>query len=225
MPNADSTQLQQLIRRVLRWIRRSLGLRHPQRLGTLEGVSDRATLWRVPNEEPGVAVCWWICHQDASADLVITLINLAQLSADAGQRRLYRRATDPICITSQRRFSAQLNDYCQDQGGLDARFVSHIFVVAWRSRIPSGDRRSYLVRPLAAIPGDLQGVTNAWSSGDRYAIKITEMIARRLLRTEGSSLNSWQDIIEGIDWLEWLEFYSQCALGKSHTLQPRRYRG
>lgn len=206
-------------------MRRSLGLQQPRPLGTLEGVSDRATLWRVPNDEPGVTVCWWICHQDADADLVVTLINLAQLSTDAGQRRLYRRATDPIRITSQRRFSTELNDYCQGQGGLDARFVSHIFVVAWRSRIPAGDRRGYLVRPLAAIPADLQGVTNAWSSGDRYALRITEVIARRLLRTEGSTLNSWKEIIEGIDWLNWLEFYSQHALGKSHVLQPRRFRG
>lgn len=223
MSNAKPTltPLQRIISRILQWARRSLGMQQPRNPGTLEGVCDRATLWRVPSDDAGVVVCWWLCHRDASADLVISLINLAQLREDAGRGQLYRRATDPIHITGQRPFSAELDTYFESQGGLNAAFVSHIFVVAWRSRIPSGSHRRYLVRPAAALPCDLQGVTNAWSGGDRYALKITEVIARRLLRTHGT-LNTWQEIVEKIDWLEWLDFYAKHALGDTHVLQPRR---
>jgi len=213
--------LSNFIRRLFNWMRRTLGSPKFQAPGTLEGRSTRATLWRVVSTEPGVSACWWLCHQDATADLVINLINLVQLREDSGRGNLYRRSTDSVYVPGKQHFSAELEAYCQSQGGLDPRFLSHIFVVIWRSRVAVGDNRRYLVQPLAAIPGDLQGVTGAWSSGDRYAMRITEAIAKRLLRTQPTALVTWQEIVNKIDWLEWLEAYAKQGLGQSHVLQPR----
>lgn len=220
--------LHRFIARFTRWLRRQLGLEQLKPPGTLEGKSDRATLWRINSDEPGVVCCWWICHQDASADLVVSVISIAQLREDLGRGRSYRRSTDPIRI-SQSNFRASLEAYLELQGGLDMRFISHVFAVAWRSRVPhirtdrgGSERRDYLVRPLGGFPGDFQGLTNAWASGDRHALRIAEVIARRLLRTQ-SNLHSWESIVDRIDWLEWLDFYAKKSLGATHVLQPAKH--
>lgn len=139
----------------------------------------------------------------------------------------YRRNSDPIRISGRKPFRAELEEYLEACGGLDAQFVSHIFVVAWKGRIPtpvggSGDRRAYLVRPVVAIPCDLQGLSGAWACGDRYALRIGEVIARRLLRIRDDATSTWEEAVNAVPWLDWLEFYAQAALGKNHILQPRR---
>jgi hypothetical protein len=198
--------------------------------GILAASSDRATLWRVESSEPGVVGCWWICHQDASADLVITSISIAQWREDLGRGRSDRRSSGSIGF-SKSGFRTNLESYLELQGGLDSRFISHVFVVAWRSRVPhtrknrdGTEHRDYLVRPLGGFPGDFQGLTNAWSSGDRHLLKVSEVIARRLLRIKAGNLHSWEAIINQIDWLEWLSAYTKKAIGEKHVLQPRKQR-
>lgn len=226
--DAKPSPLQRLLRKLLHWVRRAAGLAQPDPPGTLEAVSDVATLWRIPSAEPGVVDCWWLCHRYAAADLVISVISIARMREDLAQRgHYYRRNSDPIRFSGRRAFKSELEDYLEACGGLDSQFISHIFVAAWRSRIPtpvagSIDRRAYLVRPIAAIPCDLQGFTNAWSCGDRHAIRIAEVIARRLLRIKDDNTSTWEEAVAAIDWISWLEFYAQASLGKHHVLQPRK---
>ncbi|MDX2215498.1 MAG: hypothetical protein SFY66_19700 [Oculatellaceae cyanobacterium bins.114] len=223
-----NSPIDRLIRRLLRWMRRSLGVEQPHKpSGIIEARTERATLWRAFSDEPGVCSYWQICHEDASSDLAISIISVAQLREDLGRGsdRLPSSATRPGS-----KFKDEFEIYLKSIGGLDSRFISHIFVVAWRSRIPrkrskAGERPSYLVRPIAAIPGDFQGISNAWASGDRYAIKIAEVIAKRLLRMTPTESVGWEEIINGVQWLDWLEFYAARALGKSHVFQPRRNNG
>ncbi|HEY9621558.1 MAG TPA: hypothetical protein V6C78_14445 [Crinalium sp.] len=226
MSNEINRSVHRFIRRFLRWVRKHLGLEQPSPSRTLEGISSCATLWRLPSSEAGVVDCWQICHRAAASDLVISLLSVARLREDVAEQRLYRRSTDPIRLVSRRSFRQDFSRYLESQGGLDARFISHIVVVAWKSRIPTpmegSDRRRYLVRPVVAIPADLQGMSFAWTSGDRYASKMVELIARRVLKMEALSFRSWDEIVNSLDWIEWLDWYAKQFLGPSHVLQPAK---
>jgi hypothetical protein len=159
--------------------------------------------------------------------LIITLTSLAQLREDLALERGLKRNTDFIRANNGQSFHAQLSAYLESQGGLNPIHISHVFIVSWRSRIPrklkgKGDRRAYTIKPLGAFPCDLQGVTNAYASGDRYATRIAEVIARRLIRMQGSNLNSWESLVNAVDWIEWLGFYAQKTIGEHHVLQPKK---
>jgi hypothetical protein len=213
----------------LRWIRRQFGfepVRQPP--GTLEGSTELATLYRVASTESGVCCCYWICHRYADADLVISLISIAQLREDLALQHPYRRKSDPIRFTGHSSFRKELETFLETQGGLDSRFISHIFIAVWRNRIPTtstvNERRvqHYLVHPMGAFPVDFQSVSVAWSSGNRYAIKITEAIAHKLLRINHDSLVSWQERVTNLEWLELLDYCAKKVFGKEHVLQPRK---
>jgi hypothetical protein len=83
--------------------------------------------------------------------------------------------------------------------------------------------RAFLVRPVASVPCDLQGF-NAWASGNRYGERIAQNIARQLLNRSVTYLASWEEIVNGIDWVDWLNAHAQKAFGVNHVLQPRRGR-
>jgi hypothetical protein len=68
----------------------------------------------------------------------------------------------------------------------------------------------------------LQGLSNAWTAGDRYAIKIAQVIARNALRAEARPGADWEDAVNQIDWLDWLDTCAKRALGESHVLQPQK---
>lgn len=218
-----ATPLSRIIFRLVRWVKRRAGLDRPSTIGELIASSPSATFWKIANTQPGVCGCWQICHRDADSDLVITLISLQQLREDLGQ--LHRGNLS----ASRTAFSRQLSGYLVSQGGLSALQISHIFVVLWRTRNPSAQRRgkngkfyrASLVRPLVAVPGDFQGVSNAWTNGDRYAFRVAEAIGKRLLRLEEGRLNTWEELVNAIDWSEWLEVYLKQFLGPSHVFQPK----
>ncbi|MGG6295278.1 hypothetical protein ACQ4M4_12885 [Leptolyngbya sp. AN02str] len=193
--------------------------------GFLEAYTKRATLYRVPSSEPGVVTSWWICHSDAHSDLVLSLISISQLREDFGRGAEYRRDADPFSLRRGPSFKQQLSDYLESSGGLDTRQISHIVVVAWRSRIPSrlkGERRAYLARPLAVIPADLVGMTFAWAAGDNYAIVIVRAMAKRTLYLAPARYQAWVDLVDATDWLALLESYALKAFKGNHVLQPRR---
>lgn len=222
-----SNALERFVQQVLRWIRKQFTTESDQPPGELEKQTTNASLYRVPNDESGVCCCYWVRHQAAQEDLVFSLISLQQLRQDIAFKHPYRRTSDPVRFTSKSAFQRELDTYLESQGGLDTASISHIFVAAWRSRTKTirkvGDRRTefYLVRPLCAIPADMQGATFAWGAGDRYAIEITKAIALKTLRISHSQKASWGKKIDGIDWLEQLDFCATKVFGKSHILQPR----
>lgn len=220
--------LGRFIQGFFQWLRRWLGGRHlPRSTGRLELATPHGALWQIVSDEPGVVACYRLCHKNASDDLLISLVGLAQLREDIA-RGGDRRPTHPSRATA-RSFILELDSFLESKGGLDSRFISHIVVVAWRSRIPrpmanyrGGDRRAYLVRPIASIPCDLQGAAFAWGAGDRYATGIVRLIARRLLLTTPTKYITWEEIIPRIDWVDWLTHYAQRAIGENHVLQPHK---
>lgn len=169
-----------------------------------------------------MVACWWICHSRASSDLIISAISLAQLREDLATQKghHYQRNSDPVRFSGKSEFSQQLEAYLSPYG-VDPRHVTHIFTVSWRSRLltnQGGDRRSYAVRSIASIPGDFVGTSFLSSSENRAITRITEAIARRLLKLP----EPWEKRINEIDWLDLLEYCAKEVLGRTHVLQQRR---
>lgn len=207
--------MRSFLRRLLRLIRETFAPR-PEPPGVAELVSDWATLYRGECREPGVAASWWICHHYAQHDLSITLVNLARLKEES--------ARCDRSIGTAEQFRAYL-----DELGLDPYQISHLVLISLRApsyhsqrRVgkASGDR--LIMRPVGVWPCDLQGFSNAWAAGDRYANRIIEVIARNALKLKSEPGHKWEDVVQETDWLLWLETCAQRALGEAHVLQPRR---
>lgn len=214
-----ATAIDRIIRRILRWVDRLRGGRASPPVGVELERKAWGVLWRIDSSEPGVVGAWAVSHFESQSLLTISLISVAGLREDLAQGRMWKRSGDPFRAGSKSTFRSQFQQYLAAQGGLDARFVTHIILVAWRSQIPQSSGRRYLTTPIAQIPGDYQG--GFTGAGDRYALAICDRVARQLLRKARPGIVDWQKIVTGIDWLELVEFHASAALGKSHTLQVR----
>lgn len=209
-----------LVRRLLSWIRAVGHSPEPTPPGIKAATTPDATLWKLNSREPGVVSAWWVVHRDARQDLAIALINIAVLREDLA-RNDPRRGSDPLRITSRSTFRAELNRYLAEDAKLNLTAITHIFVVTWQGRQPD-DRHRYPVEPICAIPCDLQGLTFAWTAGDRYASRITEAMARQLLKLKTRRGESWEFFVSQINWVGWLEDYARMSFGQNHVLQPKK---
>lgn len=209
-----------LVQRLLNWLRSIGRAPEPTPPGTRIAATVDCTLWRLNSTEPGVVAAWWVVHRGASRDLAIALINVAQLREDLA-RNDPRRGTDALLLTSRAAFRAELNRYLAQDSGLRRESITHIFVAAWQGRTPNAAKQ-YQVSPICAIPCDLQGLSFAWTAGDRFAVAITEAMARQLLRLQVRHGESWEGFVNRIDWAGWLADYARRQFGENHVLQPRR---
>lgn len=219
-----SLQFRVLLKRLTRWFLRSAGIKFkPTATSIFVDRTNLATLHKVDSGQPGVIATWSICHQYSDRDLILSMISLRQLREDLATKHAYARATDPLRIKA-RTFSEDLNKFLQAHGGLEARLTTHIFVVVWRGKVAIGsnERRFYTVTPVCSIPGDLAGGTFGWQPENRVALKIAEVLAKKMLRVSHTSTAHWHSRIDGVDWLEQLEAAAQRALGTEHVLQPRK---
>lgn len=222
---SNPSLVSRLISQLVRWLRIAGNSPEPSPLGTKEASTFEATLWKIESDEPGVTepgvvVAYWVVHTSASRDLAIALINLSKLREDLRGKR-NRNSTDPVRLTSRATFRAELNRYIEQDTTLAREQLTHIFVVAWQSRVPDANR-FYKVNPVVAIPCDLVGASVGWGAGDRYSKAITRAIAHQLLRLKVRQDESWEFFVSQIDWLGWLEDYARHQFGPNHTLQPRR---
>ena len=217
------------IEQLTSWFRNQFqpGQRGPRILE--EYYSDRGALFSLDCDRPGVVSFWKLVHKSATSDLLVVLISLRQLQEDLAQQRLHDSEA-PAYRHWRRAFEVELSAQLENQSHVDG---THIFLVAWVSRAATKqrvDRDGRVHRFTAtecshAIICDLQGVTFAWAGENGYARKIVEVIAKRLLKLDyRQASNTWEDVIRHIDWIVWLEAYVQEAIGRTHVLQPPKYK-
>lgn len=212
--------ISRLIERLINWLRTIGHSPEPTPPGIKTASTPDATLWKLNSREPGVVAAYWVVHRDAARDLAIALINIAVLREDLA-RNDPRSGSDPLRITSRSTFRAELNRYLAEDNQINLTAITHIFVVTWQGRQPD-ERHRYPVAPICAIPCDLQGLTFAWTAGDRYASNITEAMAKQLLRLRTRQGESWEFFVSRINWVGWLDSYAKMRFGPNHVLQPRK---
>lgn len=212
--------LPRFLRSILRWLRRQ---KAPEVVGQEIARAPHASLWSIPSDEPGVIACWLLNVYGEYSQLVVSLVSIAALRQDVALGKHYQRHTDPF-RTAGKSFSAQLDLYLQTHGQVDSRFASHIVIVCLRSTIPakhSKSRRPYTIRPVANVPGDLQGVSSAWATGDRYALQVGANLMRQLLSKSRPSVTAWETLVRGLNWVDLVEANAKRVIGEPHVLQPR----
>lgn len=218
------------LQRILGWV--GLGHRssqqHPRILE--EHYSDDAAVFLVACDEPGVVALWKVQHRKCRRDLIITLVNLAQLRQDLGQRRAIN-PNAPSFVEWQQYLERHLGSGLQDQ--IDMVLASHVVLITWVSRhsfrrVDSKGNVRFVTATeyLACVVCDLQGGTRAWAGGNLYANKIVRALVFGLLRLGHSESRSWEFRVRLIDWRGRLEAYAchKNTLGESHVLQPRKSR-
>lgn len=183
-----------------------------------EFYSDHAALYRLHDPSiPGCVEIWRIVHKSASGDLALVLIDLALLRQEIGNQRRSESFLEPW----QNKLAGELERTIAAQADVDA---SHLWLTTWIKPERRTDRRSrrYSV-PVANLVGcwaiDLQGASGS-IAGNRYASQIARAMAKRILNWESTRLNSWEDFVNAIPWLLWLEAYSQKVIHSEHTLRP-----
>lgn len=219
---ASHSSLPRLSSRFIRLLAAPAGDSPPTISGTRVASTDAASIWRIESDDPGVVAAWWVVHKTSERDLAIALVNIAKLRKGLTRNRNpFRRNVDPIQLTSRRSFRVTLNTYLAEEPDLDLGNISHMFLVAWQSRIPN-ENRHYKIEPVCAIPCDLQGASPALTGGDKRAINISEAMALQLLRLPVPQDESWDSFVSRLNWLGWLTDYSRHAFGPNHILQPRK---
>lgn len=183
---------------------------------------------------PGLISLWLCSHVDASADLLLILVNIAQAKEQQG-----RTVTNPRLPKNwHRHFELVAMTEIRQQTKTVA--ATHLFMVGWISKEAVAQRfvRSRLERYRhiscsSVYACDLQGDTRAWAGENERAVKIVRAIALRCLHARASaSARSWEALLRALDggysvtWLTWLsEFatvHEQTRISAAHILQPPR---
>lgn len=213
---------------VAQWLRQWFG-RKPKyhRPIVLEEIySKHAALYRLHDRSiPGCVEVWKIVHRQSSADLAIILIDLAALREDLHEQR--RHSKQHRLEAWQNRLAGELESAIEAQAYVDA---SHLWMVTWIKQESRRDKRGRLFSvPTAHLIGvwavDLQGGPGIFA-GNRHASAIARHCAKKILNWEATELNAWEDFVNAIPWLRWLEVFTQKIIFSEHVLQPikPRYR-
>lgn len=221
--NGQSKAFHKWATQFVRWVRGLFGAGEssPTRVVVESHFTNNAALYRFHESRvPGCVDCWKLVRSEGSSgDWLLVLINLAAMRQEVGERRHGR---------------GNGLEFWQNElaSGIEAQFdaqsqvaATHLVFIGWVKEHRYTDRngRSYR-RPRVEFVGlwacDLQGAGGP-IRGDRYACHICEVIAKRLLRLE-TKWNTWEEVVNAIPWLEWLEFYAQHTIHKDHVLQPKK---
>lgn len=231
------------IQDLVQWLRDRLGVegRPFPAIAYYSTADETCKLWllfddRSESPLPGL-ISLWLCSQvDASADLLLILVNIAQakeqLARDSANPRLpknWHRHFELVAMTAIRQQTKTIA-------------ATHLFMVGWISKEPVAKRfvqnrlESYRHISCSSVYAcDLQGDTRAWAGENEKAVRIVRSIAMWCLhaRAEASS-TSWEALLRALDggynvtWLTWLlEFATlreQTRISATHILQPPRSR-
>lgn len=211
----------QWAREFARWIGKFFGASERQITIVADEYNRDAAIYRIADDGiPGCVELWKIVHRKSNGDLVLILLDIAQLRQDLGLRN---PGVQPHSEPWQNKLSRQLAVELKTQADVDS---SHMVIVLWlRDRTlidPKG--RSYRV-PAANLVGawccELQGATGS-IAGNRYAQQIIKVAAYKIFKTTSFQLLTWEEFVDAIPWLEWLDAYAKHYIWAEHTLQPRR---
>jgi hypothetical protein len=178
-----------------------------------------AALYRITDDGvPGCVELWKIIHREYRGDLVLTLLDIAQLKQELGMRGngSDRSRAEPWQNQLSRRLSLEL----EAQNHVDG---SHVVVVLWLRDKTRQDQkgRSYSV-PDADLVGawvcEFQGVSGSLA-GNRHAKQILQVVSYKLFRTAAQNIE-WGEFIRIFPWLEWFDFYAKHYIWENHVLQP-----
>lgn len=229
MTASNEKPFQRWLQRLLNWFRQWIGV-EPEPTILEELFTDYATILRIESEEPGVVESWRIIHRFCWQDLLVTLIYIPWLREDLGRYR----STDsnaPTYADWQSSLTVESMDKVPAAHLLaNEPAGEYVFMVTWISRRrfkqPDEAGRDRFVRRTecrCAVICDLEGHSRYWTTRHHAARKITRVIVDRLGRMSPGKYSSVPDLINKIDWLKWLEFYTKRSLGKNHILQPKRF--
>lgn len=223
------------ITRLVQWLKSSLGFRPSvsQVCKLEEFFTDKIALYRLSDPTlPGCVALWRFDHQDINRSFFICVINLAKYHDDVGTTASDADATHQTIIRSFTASSGpSLADSIQTQ--LDAQvdiLGTHLWITGWRrnsTRIDSQGRYypTSLLSKVQVLKCDLQGVAG-YLTGDRYAHRLTRIIAYQIAKIVPKDGATWEQIVNLVNWYEWLEAYAHSKYGihPEHILQPRRSR-
>ncbi len=201
-----------------RWIKSLLGSVEHRPTIVADTYNANTALYRIEDPDiPGCVELWKIVRRQSSGDLILVLLDRAQLRQELGIRcSLARTHSEPWQTQLSRRLATELKTQADVDG-------SHLVVVCWmRDRAlvdPKG--RRYRV-PTANLIGawicEFQGEAGA-IRGNRYASQIVKVIAYKIFNTQ-LELLTWEEFIDSIPWLEWLDLFAKHYIWRDHVLQP-----
>lgn len=183
-----------------------------------------AALYRINDEGiPGSIELWKIVRRKSASDLVLILLDRALLRQQLGSSNSGKRTRhEPWQTKLSRRLATEL----KAQSSVDGTHVIVILRLRDRTGIDTKGR-SYRV-PHAEFVGcwvaDLQGAIGTLS-GNRYASHICKQIAYRIFRAEvkkgdWEETATWEEFVDTVPWLQWLDEIAKHYLGHDHVLQP-----
>ncbi|WP_416671554.1 hypothetical protein [Egbenema bharatensis] len=193
-----------------------------------EYYSDRCALQRLDDTRiPGCVDYWRVRHLDGRGTFFIILLSKSQLAEELGGASRNGDRLEPEFRGLARDLESQL----QSQSHIEA---THYWVTGWlypTNRVDSKGRpyQALDTRRLNLLACDLQGASGPWM-GNAYALRIIRKVALRLATSVDNrsyfsykSPQDWEAVIQGIDWVKWLEGYTRSEKGgiyPDHVLQP-----
>lgn len=185
-----------------------------------------AALYRINDENiPGSIELWKIIRKQSSSDIVLILLDRALLRQQLGVSTPGKRTRhEPWQNKLSRRLASEL----KTQSGVDGSHVIVVLRIHDRTGIDTKGR-NYRV-PHADLVGcwaaDLQGAIGTLS-GNRYASHILKQIAYRIFKAEVRKgdwevVSTWEEFVDAVPWLQWLDEIAKHYLGHDHVLQPQK---
>lgn len=236
-------QISDWIQDLVQWLRDRLGVAgQPFPAIAYYATADEiCKLWllfddRAETPLPGLCSLWLCSQVDASADLLLILVNIAQ----AKEQQSQTVANPRLPKNWHRHFELVAMSAIRQQTKTVA--ATHLFMVGWISKEAVAQRfvqnRLEYYRHIgcsSVYACDLQGDTRAWAGENEKALKIVRAIAMRCLHARAqASSSTWEDLLRALDggysvtWLTWLsEFatvHKQTRISTGHILQPVRSR-
>jgi len=227
---------------LVQWLRDRLGVEGQPfpAIAYYSIVDETCKLWllfddRSESPLPGLISLWLCSHIDASADLLLILVNVAQAKEQQSQTvtnsrlpKNWHRHFELVAMTAIRQQTKTVA-------------ATHLFMVGWISKEPVAQRfvqsrleRYRHISCSSVYACDLQGDTRAWAGENEKAVKIVRAIALRCLHATAHPPNTWETLMRALDggysvtWLDWLgEFATRhdgTRLSSAHVLQPPRTR-
>lgn len=183
-----------------------------------------AALYRINDEDiPGCVELWKVVRRKSTSDLVLILLDRALLREQLGASNSGKRTRhEPWQTKLSRRLATEL----KTQGNVDGSHVIVVLRLHDRTGIDTKGR-SYRM-PVANLVGswvaDLQGGIGTLY-GNRYASHILKMVAYRIFKAEvkkgdWEEVKTWEEFVDSVPWLEWLDEIAKHYLGHDHVLQP-----
>lgn len=222
----------------VRWLRGKATDERPRyvrRYSSKDGKTTLLLLSQSSSEFPGVVSIWWVENADAENDYPFVLCNLAQIREELGQKgagdRMASTTDTPGISEFQRLFEVKAKQEIHAQRHI---LGSHLLIIGAISKAPTRTRfvnnqvRHYRYLDfvhcvVANLQRDSWQVRNLGANDD--AEKIIARLMMRVLVLEGGPLNSWEELLWGVDWVVWLDHFAVERLGPTHVTRPPKSAG